>query len=140
LLNSLRAKRNKFPEGTSILDGNKEGRKKFFNQPSFGKGDAKPDIIIKKQDDYHIIADAKYKLKTKDTDRYQVISHALSYGASVAVLILPKEESYDGANLIKIGEVGISIHIDVYEYYFDLSSNDLLSEEKLLVEALYALY
>jgi 5-methylcytosine-specific restriction enzyme subunit McrC len=140
LLNSLRANRNWFPEGTSILDGNKEGRKKFFNQPSFGKGDAKPDIIIKNQDDYHIIADAKYKLKTKDTDRYQVISHALSYGASAAVLILPKEESYKGANLIKIGEVGIGIKIDVYEYYFDLSSNDLVSEEKLLVEALYSLY
>ncbi len=140
LLNSIRINRQYFPNGTSILDGNKEGRKKLYNQPSIGKGDAKPDIILKQGDGYRIIADAKYKLKTKETDRYQVITHALSYGASVAILILPKKETYNGDKLVKLGGVGVNHQIDVYEYYFDLASNDLPAEEKSLTEALYSLY
>lgn len=140
LLNCIRLNRNTFSEETTILDGNKEGRKKFYNQPSVGKGDAKPDIIIKVQGTYRVIADAKYKLKTKDTDRYQVISHALSYDAQVAVLILPKDEKYNGQRLVKLGGVGSDHKIDVYEYYFDLASNNLPEEEKLLATALRSLY
>jgi 5-methylcytosine-specific restriction enzyme subunit McrC len=139
LLNSLRANRDTFPDEISILDGNKEGRKKLYNQPSIGIGDAKPDIILKQGDSYQVIADAKYKLKTKEADRYQVISHALSYGAKIAVLILPKDENYDGDTLVKLGGVGSTYKIDVYEYYFNLSSNNLVSEEKLLAEKLLSL-
>jgi len=141
LLNSLRNNRSFFPEGTSILDGNKkEGRKKLYNQPSTGKGDAKPDIILKEAGEYKVIADAKYKLRTKEVDRYQAIAHALSYGAKNAVLILPKDEAYSGASLVKLGEVGKVHKIDVYEYYFDLASNDLESEEKLMAKRLHSIY
>lgn len=132
LLNSIRVNREIFPENTVILDGNKEGRKKFYNQPSTGKGDAKPDIILKSGSNTKIIADAKYKTKSKDTDRYQVISHALSYNAKIAVLILPKDENYTGNRLIKLGGVGIEHEINVYEYYYDLSSYDLMKEERRL--------
>tara|TARA_R110001592_G_scaffold363341_1_gene684399 strand:- start:11999 stop:13306 length:1308 start_codon:yes stop_codon:yes gene_type:complete len=140
LLNSLRQNRNKFTDDTVILDGNAEGRKKFYNQPSFGKGDAKPDIILMRSGDTIVIADAKYKTKSKDTDRYQVISHALSYDSKIAVLILPKEEGYIGESLKKLGGVGTQYSIDVYEYYFDLSSDDLESEEDKLAANLRSLY
>lgn len=138
LLNSIRFNRGIFPESTVILDGNKEGRKKLYNQPSIGKGDAKPDIILKVGVST-IIADAKYKTKSKDTDRYQVISHALSYNAKIAVLILPKDENYTGKPLIKLGSVGSEHEINVYEYYYDLSSYDLMIEEKKLAEELLTL-
>ncbi|MBE0471866.1 MAG: restriction endonuclease [Methyloprofundus sp.] len=141
LLNSIRINREIFPENTVILDGNKEGRKKLYNQPSIGKGDAKPDIILKAGiNNTKIIADAKYKTKSKDTDRYQVISHALSYNAKIAVLILPKEENYTGNRLIKLGSVGIEPEINVYEYYYDLSSYDLMKEERRLSYELLDLF
>src|SRR5690606_26357575 len=92
LLNSIRNNRNIFPENTSIIDGNNEGKKRLYNQPSESKSDAKPDIIIKTGESFRIIVDAKYKVKSKEDDRYQVIAHSLSYGAKIAVLILPKEK------------------------------------------------
>ena len=140
LLNSIRFHREIFPANTIILDGNKEGRKKLYNQPSIGKGDAKPDIILKIGKNTKIIADAKYKTKSKDTDRYQVISHALSYNAKIALLILPKDESYKGNSLIKLGSVGTEYEINVYEYYYDLSSYDLMEEEIKLAYVLLKLF
>ncbi|PHS15836.1 MAG: restriction endonuclease [Kangiella sp.] len=139
LLNSIRIHRQNFPTNTLILDGNKEGKKKFYNQPSLAKGNAKPDIIIRIDGETKIIADAKYKSRTKDTDRYQVISHALSYGANKAVLILPTDEQKLTERLIKLGSVGDSFKVDVYEYFIDLSSNDLESEELNLTDSLVSL-
>ncbi len=116
----------------SILDGNTDGKKKFFNQPCIAQGDAKPDIIVKSEDKIHLIADVKYKNKTKDTDRYQVISHAISFNCKICVLILPKPDNYSSTPLRKLGSVGELYQINVYEYYFDLSSDSLeLEEEKL---------
>ncbi|GGF72160.1 hypothetical protein GCM10011332_27670 [Terasakiella brassicae] len=136
LLNSIRNNRNLLNEDVSILDGNNEGRKKFFNPPSHGKGDAKPDIILKTGDKYSLIADAKYKLSTKEADRYQVISHALSYNAKLAVLILPKKTSYNGDSLVKLGAVGSEYQVTLYEYYFDLASASLEQMEKELTATL----
>lgn len=132
LLNSLRINRHFFSDGTNILDGNKEGRKKLYNQPSIANSDAKPDMVFKTTGGCSIIADAKYKIKSKDSDRYQVISHALSYGSKIAILILPKDDSYTGESLVKLGSVGNEYKIDVFEYYFNLASSDLLAEEELL--------
>lgn len=130
LLNSIRLNRSELPENVFILDGNKkEGSKKFYNQPSHGKGDAKPDIIIKQGEEYKIIADVKYKTSSKDSDRYQVISHALSYGAKIAVLLLPMEEGRTMDTLVKLGSVGNEFEVHVYEYFFDLASLDLTKEE-----------
>lgn len=140
LLNSIRSNREIFPESMVVLDGNKEGRKKFYNQPSNGKGDAKPDIILKDGETYKVIADAKYKIKSKEADRYQVISHALSYDAKIAVLILPKGENYTGEQLVKLGSVGNLYGVDVYEYYFNLSCDDLIAEERKLSESILSLY
>lgn len=139
LLNSIRLNRSLFPENTAILDGNKEGQKKFYNQPSIGEGYAKPDIILKLGKRYEVIADAKYKTSSKEADRYQVISHALSYGAEVAVLILPRDENRTGDSLVKLGGVGTQFEIEVYEYFYDLASGDLINEEIKLSETLLSL-
>ncbi|MDP2153848.1 MAG: hypothetical protein Q8J66_09345 [Methylotenera sp.] len=136
LLNSVRSHRSLLPENTLVLDGNKEGKKCLYNQPSIAKGEAKPDIILKEGDQYKLIVDAKYKVKTKDTDRYQVVTHALSYNAKTAVLILPKDDGYSGNSLLELGTVGSEYGITVYEYYFDLASDDLVNEEIALVNCL----
>lgn len=136
LLNSLRKNKDLLSLSISVLDGNNEGRKKLYNQPSYAKGDAKPDMIIQIDNIPVAIADAKYKNKSKDSDRYQVISHALSYNCKVAVLVLPKDKDYKGEQLVKLGDIGVGYIIEVYEYYFDLSSGELELEEKLFSEAL----
>lgn len=123
----------------SVKDGNTDGKKKFFNKYSLGTGDAKPDVIIKKGENTLLIADAKYKNKTKDTDRYQVISHAVSFNCRYTVLISPRPEHYSGQKLRKVGDVGDDIKINVYEYFIDLSNTNLESEEGELAEALYGL-
>jgi len=139
LLNSIRANRSVFPEHALILNGNEEGRKKFYNQPSIGRGDAKPDIILKENNKCKLIADAKYKENSKPSDRYQVISHALSYGSKIAVLILPKDAK-NGQQLIKLGGVGEDYEIEVYEYYFNLSDDNLEQEEIDLATSLASLF
>lgn len=139
LLNSIRNHRHLLSDKTVILDGNKEGKKPLYNQPSIAKSDAKPDIIFKENDKFKLIIDAKYKTKTKEIDRYQVITHALSYNAEVAILALPKNENHHQERLVKLGTIGQEFGITLYEYYFDLSSNDLNSEEINLVNSLKTL-
>ncbi len=140
LLHSIRGSRDLLPSNYVVLDGNdKEGMKRFYNQPSLDEGVAKPDIIIKDASVVHIIADAKYKLKTKEADRYQIVSHALSYNAKNAVLIVPNNGSHRGVKLIKKGSVGAGYSIDVYEYHFDLSSENLEEEERALTRDLLSI-
>lgn len=136
LLKSIRNNRHLLLDETLILDGNKEGRKPLYNQPSAASSDAKPDIILKKNDKYQLIIDAKYKAKTKEIDRYQIITHALSYNAKIAILVLPKNEHYQGEKLVNLGTIGQEFGITLYEYYFDLSSTDLNSEEISLVKSI----
>ncbi|WP_025155244.1 McrC family protein [Morganella morganii] len=129
---------NNHPE-LSIKDGNTDGKKKFFNAQSIATGDAKPDVIIKKGDSTLLIADAKYKSKTKDTDRYQIISHAVSFDCSNTVLISPRPDNHKGAKMRKIGDVGDALKINVYEYFIDLSNPDLENEESELARSLFEL-
>jgi len=140
ILNIIRLNRTIFPENTIIFDGNFEGRKKFFNQPSKGKGDAKPDIIIKQNHTINLIADVKYKFKSKETDRYQIISHALSYNTKNTILILPKSDTYYCDQLVNLGSVGEDYKINVYEYYYDLSNENLVEEENKLINTLLGIF
>ncbi|MEI2683663.1 McrC family protein [Erwinia aphidicola] len=129
---------NNHPE-LSVKDGNTDGKKKFFNAQSVATGDAKPDVIIKKGDSTLLIADAKYKSKTKDTDRYQIISHAVSFDCANTVLISPRPDNHKGAKMRKIGDVGDALKINVYEYFIDLSNPDLENEESELARSLFGL-
>ncbi|MHC8944319.1 5-methylcytosine restriction system specificity protein McrC [Advenella incenata] len=139
LFNSLVQNIPKVNSKIQTLDGNFEGRKKFFNQPSIAGGDAKPDIILRTSENFLLIADVKYKSNAKESDRYQIISHAISYDVKRAVLVLPREAEHIEKALIKIGSVGTTYEIDVYEYYFNLSNPDLEAEEKKFAEALILL-
>ena len=126
LLNLLRDSVTELGPNTYVLDGNKEGKSYLFNDSK--KYEAKPDILLKREHDIKLIVDAKYKVKSSEADRYQVISHALSFGAPIAVLIMPlSNKSTPG--LSKIGTIGKSYSIELYEYYIDLENVDLSSVE-----------
>ncbi|PYF78935.1 5-methylcytosine-specific restriction enzyme subunit McrC [Marinomonas alcarazii] len=131
LLNTTREYKTVIGEDILILDGNDEGKKQFLDPPGTATGTAKPDIIIKDQYRTLLIADAKYKPSSKESDRYQVISHALSFSCKTAALILP---SKNGQTYIeKLGSIGSKNTIDVYEIFIDLSAENLqLEQEKLM--------
>jgi len=132
LSKGLRAADNKIIVG----DGNrKPWKKKLFNGPS--ANEAKPDLVLTYGEDKTpiVIGDVKYKREIKVEDRYQVISHALSYNVNVAFLCCPagfKQES----GLKKVGVIGQGAsQITLYEYWFDLQTN-LEIQEKTIVEAI----
>ncbi len=138
LLNSLKKKISSFKMDIQLLDGNTDGRKSLFNNPQTKNYIAKPDIIVRHQDQNLMIMDAKYKTQVKESDRYQIITHALSYGARIAILVLPKGPD-NSEQLIKIGSIGTEFEVDVYEYYFNLSAVDLLEEESMFLSNLNSL-
>lgn len=118
-----------------IKDGNKGGKKKLFSDADHN---AQPDYILFNYDIAEIVLDAKYKLKVSEADRYQIISHALSYNCRIAVLILPLSSSLERVR--KIGTIGDEFKITLYEYYFDLASNDLEREERYMIEKINEIY
>ena len=107
--------------GKSIttLDGNINRFQKNLFQDNT-KYKAKPDLIIKEDGQTKIIGDVKYKKKAKEEDRYQIISHALSYGVSKAMLIYPKPSTSADQGLQLIGSIG---PITLYHYFYDLAAN-----------------
>jgi len=133
ILNVIRSGVNEIDDSVVVEDGNNEGMKPFFlNRPT---PVAKPDYIVKKDGLTRIIIDSKYKLKLKEVDRYQILSHCLSYGADVAVLLSPCRDG-KSPGLLYYGEVGSGSTIKLYEYNFDLGAACLVSEEKALLKAL----
>ncbi|MCP1339403.1 McrC family protein [Idiomarina sp. M1R2S28] len=120
--------------GFNVFDGNSDGKKKLFNDNN--TYEAKPDYIYEDKDNnIRLVADAKYKKSAKETDRYQLISHALSYGANIAVCILPsfitREES-----LVYIGEIGGGHKINFYNYYLDLQNENIELVEQQLIDCI----
>jgi 5-methylcytosine-specific restriction enzyme subunit McrC len=119
-------------EKLTVLDGNREGMKNLFFDSE--KYKAKPDYIFYEEGKCKLVADAKYKIKPDEHDRYQIISHAISYGATVAVLILPKKSKKQKA-FEKVGQIGGGATvISVYLYHFDLDNQNLSEEEDLLTQ------
>ena len=123
-------------EGSGFVrDGNnKRWSKKLLKNSS--RFDAKPDLIFYSNDFTPVaLGDTKYKGKQSETDRYQIISHALAYGVNKALLIYPATHK-KSPGLHRLGKIGpVSSEIELYEYYFDLN-NDLGRAEKLLISAL----
>lgn len=114
----------------SVKSGNSEGMKSLFTDNN--KYDAKPDYVIVGEEDAIVIGDAKYKTKVAETDRYQLISHALSYGASKAFFVTPRP-SDSPAGPVKIGEIG-PMSLELYHYYFDVDAENLAEEETRFCE------
>lgn len=120
-----------FKGNLSLKDGNKAGKKKLFNDADH---DAQPDYILYENSVAKIILDAKYKSKISESDRYQIISHSLSYNCHIAILILPLSSNMDRVK--RIGTIGEDFKIILYEYYFDLTSKSLEHEELQMIESI----
>lgn len=95
----------------------------------------KPDLIVRDRRGALAIGDVKYKMKASEEDRYQIISHALSHQVQKAVLIYPKPATMLKGGLARLGAIGAVYPIEVFEYFFDLSSS-LDAEEVALRQAI----
>ncbi|MGD1885033.1 MAG: hypothetical protein ACFB11_22490 [Paracoccaceae bacterium] len=114
----------------ATLDGNKKRHQlPFFVDNK--KYKIKPDLIVKDGRGALIIGDAKYKKKPSEEDRYQIVSHALAYGVKKAILIYPKSPSSQQSGLVRLGKIGLEAGIEVFEFYYDLSSDMKMSEQQL---------
>jgi 5-methylcytosine-specific restriction enzyme subunit McrC len=118
-----------------IGNGNKESRGLLFHDNRTIP--IKPDVVIHSRPKTFCVADVKYKPKIADVDRYQVISHAMSYGTRTALLIMPIFDSPAGG-LTRVGQVCNAGGVELFEYRFRLDAN-LEDEEAKLGESLLAL-
>ena len=132
--NCLRAYAQANRPELSVRNGNAEARGYLFHDSrSF---EIKPDIVIARGKEKHIVADTKYKPKTTETDRYQIVSHALALGAKTAVSILPAGAGVAG--LVRKGQVFDHHGIQVFEYYLPME-NDLADAERQMAVAITGL-
>lgn len=104
-----------------------EGKSSLFSDNS--KYSAKPDLIVNKNNVTKLIGDVKYKTKLAESDRYQLISHSLSYGATSAFFVTPAvSDENSGADFV--GTIGTINPLKIYHYRINLDSDCLPDEEK----------
>ena len=128
----------------TVLDGNHSGsggaRKRLFeDSPPKGTydSDATPDIVIAKRSKAlaeSLVMDSKYKIirpLASREDINQVITYALSYSSTKAVLVYPFNTATEkGLNLL--GRIG---DVSAYQYVFDLGAVSIEEEEARFTEA-----
>src|SRR5579862_305108 len=114
--NSLRAFARRERTGLLVRDGNLEGRGHLFHDSTANS--ISPDIVVVRGREKALIADVKYKPRTTEADRYQLISHATALGAALAISVLPASEA--GRGLIRKGQVYNTNGIQVFEYHMPL--------------------
>jgi len=109
-------------KGVRVLNGNTDGKQSLFSTTD--RYEAKPDIVIRSDISVLTIGDAKYKTKLEEKDRYQLIAHAVSYGAPRAFLVTPAtpQRAY-GPEFV--GAIGPT---KVFHYAVDLDG-DLKAQE-----------
>lgn len=78
--------------------------------------------------------DVKYKPRTTDADRYQLISHAAALGAGIAVSVLPASEGLSG--LARKGQIYNGQGIEIFEYHMPLEGNLADEEKRMAAEIL----
>jgi len=122
-------------EGLWVEDGNKEGKKTFYEDRE--EPLMEPDIRIHSAEAPPLIIDSKYKPRYSAEDRYQVVSYALGYDAEQAVLVLPR--MFERSGLRYIGKVRGSAGPMLHEYYFDLRADDAEKEEEKFAKAMMSL-
>jgi 5-methylcytosine-specific restriction enzyme subunit McrC len=130
--NVLRAYARNSGSGLTVKDGNVDGRGYLFHD-SHGL-EVRPDIVIARGQKNHVIADVKYKPRTTEADRYQIISHALALGARSAVSVLPAGEGANG--LIRKGQIYDAKGLELFEYYMPLEGGLAEEEERMAKEIL----
>lgn len=117
--------------GFVVEDGNMEARRPLFiDNLTY---DAKPDFVIGPRGNVKLIGDAKYKNRLAENDRYQLISHAVAYGADNAFFVVPLNEN-QASGPLKVGTIGTKSPVSVHQYKFDLDCINLEEEERRLVE------
>jgi 5-methylcytosine-specific restriction enzyme subunit McrC len=123
--------------GVVALDGNKRkwSGKLFKDSPTY---EVKPDLIFKSANEIRAIGDVKYKIKAREEDRYQIISHALSFRCKNAVLIYPASTAV-ALGLRRVGAIGpANFEITLFEYGIPLDE-DLEQAERSMAHALGSL-
>lgn len=112
--------------GVRVLNGNSTGKQPLFSTTD--KYEAKPDIVIKRDQACFGIGDAKYKVKLDEKDRYQLISHAVSFGAPRCFLITPATAQQESGPAV-VGTIGPT---QVYHYRIDLDGNLRTEEDRFV--------
>ena len=121
---------NLLGQGVEVLDGNTEGKSTLFSDND--KFDAKPDFVIRGAK--VVVGEAKYKNKPAESDRYQLISHALSYGAQRAFIVTPVVDLDGETGPEYVGRIGNTNPIEIFHYRFDLASANLPEVESKFVQ------
>jgi 5-methylcytosine-specific restriction enzyme subunit McrC len=120
----------------SVLDGNNEGKGWFYSD---NKGHpAKPDLVLRSGKTVPMIGDVKYKAKLSEHDRYQVVAHALSFGAPIACIVMPTIQG-ETSGLERLGKVGTDRNVELFLYRINLETQDLGSEEVKMQDAICSL-
>ncbi|QYO78338.1 5-methylcytosine restriction system specificity protein McrC [Devosia salina] len=118
----------------SVVDGNK----KKHQRPLFRDNKVfpiKPDAIMRRDKKVLGIGEVKYKPKIDESDRYQVISHAVSLEAPVAFWISPAlSAAQAGMNYVGAISTGTKFH----HYRLDISG-DIDASRQDMVEKISAL-
>jgi len=121
------------PARFTVQDGNKpdEAKKSLFDDKT--DPPAQPDmLVIDKMTGAKLVVEVKYKTKIDRTDINQALTYGLSYRTErVLLLHLAKGQADRGQRLI-----GTVDHRELHGYRFDLSAQDLISEEALLAAAI----
>lgn len=119
--NVLRSHLSALGASAVVQDGNLKGFTKALLNDS-ERFVVMPDILVfsNKQIEPRLVADVKYKTQPKEEDRYQIITHSLSYHCRKAMLIYPARRG-GPSGLIRLGEIGPpSFPIALFEYHFGL--------------------
>lgn len=134
--NVLRSGLSKKTNSIQIGDGNEtKWQKPLFDDNAGSK--AQPDFIVQLAGEStpKLIGDVKYKRKVAVEDRYQIISHALSYKCKLAIIVTPSLHG-ETSKLTRVGKLGPSSNeIEIYEHRMDLSG-DMIQEEDTLCKAI----
>jgi 5-methylcytosine-specific restriction enzyme subunit McrC len=130
--NTLRASARTIRPGTIIKDGNLEGRGYLFHDTR--TFEVRPDIVVVRGQQNHVVVDVKYKPRITEADRYQIISHAVALGATSAVSVLPSSGGTTG--LARKGQVRDSKGVHIFEYHMPLEGNLVAEEKRMAAEIL----
>ena len=117
--------------GLKIKDGNTDGLSNLFDDND--KFKAKPDLILLSGPHTVALGDVKYKNKLTETDRYQLISHCLAFKSKVGFFAIPAATATRSGPEY-LGHIGAGDGIKIYQYHFDMESQELEKEETKMVE------
>jgi hypothetical protein len=107
-------------EGWAILDGNLKPSNFFVDQ---GEYSVHPDIVVAHAGKPIAVLDAKYKLKPKDPDRYELLSFMDALGVKIGGFVCPAIDNSPSRYMgTTAGDKSMSL------LRFDLSADDPLAE------------